>query len=81
MITFTKQAIRELKKIPANTRKLILSKIEQLYADPASLANNIKKLQGVDACRLRIGDYRVIYNQSGEILLILRIAHRGGVYD
>ncbi|MFN7400488.1 MAG: type II toxin-antitoxin system RelE family toxin [Sandaracinobacter sp.] len=59
----------------------IRSKIAQLAADPASLANNIKALKGQDAKRLRVGDYRVIFNDRLEILDILAIGHRRDIYD
>lgn len=79
--TYTRQAVKDLKRLPRNDRVLILSKIQQLEGDPASLANNIKKLQGVEAYRLRVGNYRVIYSAQGEILMVLRVAPRGSAYN
>ena len=58
-----------------------MAKVQQ-YADvPASLANNVKALQGLDGMRLRVGDWRVIMRDGVEVLDVLRIGPRGGVYD
>jgi mRNA interferase RelE/StbE len=48
----------------ANRAKLIRSKITQYATDPASQANNVKRLSGVDALRLRVGDFRVIFFET-----------------
>ena len=43
---------------------------------------NVKKLQGFDSMyRLRVGDFRVLYNDKGEILDIIKIGNRGSVYN
>lgn len=57
-----------------------MGKIEAYAADPASQANNIKTLRGREGIRLRVGDWRVIMH-DGEVLDILHIGPRGGVYD
>lgn len=66
--------------MPANTARKIIAKINTYAADPASLQNNIKALKGVDAIRLRVGDWRVIMHE-GTVLDILDIGSRGGIYD
>lgn len=81
MIVYKKQAKKDLGKLPKNTRVLILSKINQLFNDPASLKQNIKPLKGSDNYRLRVGNYRVIYNRKGVILNIWRIAPRSAAYN
>lgn len=81
MISCKKQAKKDLSKLPKNTRTLILSKIEQLFDDPGSLKQNIEALKGENTCRLRIGDYRVIYSKEGIILNIWRITPRGSAYS
>lgn len=59
----------------------IRAKIAQYAADPASQANNVKKLQGRDGYRLRVGDWRVIFDEDGNVIAILEIGPRGGIYD
>ena len=41
---------------------------------------DIKKLQGIDGYRLRIGDYRVIFDIYGNIIDIIDINNRGQIY-
>lgn len=67
--------------MPANEAKRIVAKVEQYASDPKSLANNIKVLAGSSYIRLRVGDWRVIMDDRGNILQILKIGPRGSVYD
>ena len=80
-ISFTKAAIRALRRMPANTATLIRSKIEAYATDPASLGNNVKSLKGREGIRLRVGDWRVIMDDQGNVLAVLDIGPRGGFHD
>jgi mRNA interferase RelE/StbE len=80
-VNYTKAAIRALRRMPANTATLIRSKIEAYARDPASQANNVKSLKGREGIRLRVGDWRVIMDDQGNVLAVLDIGPRGGVYD
>ena len=67
--------------MPANTARLIRSKLDQYAADPESLANNVKAMQGAAGYyRLRVGDWRVIFTQTMEVVAVERIAPRGSAY-
>ncbi|WP_127076542.1 type II toxin-antitoxin system RelE family toxin [Rhodomicrobium lacus] len=81
-ITFTREAAKALKRMPANVAATIRAKIEHYATDPDSLANNVKTLKGSNGLRrLRIGDWRVIFTENGEVLAILKIAPRGEAYE
>lgn len=80
-ISYTRAAIRALRRMPANTAQLIRDKIEAYARDPASLANNVTVLKGRQAIRLRVGDWRVIMDDQGTVLAVLDIGARGGIYD
>ncbi len=80
-IAYTRSALRVLRRMPANTAKLIVSKVEQYAADPGSLANNVTALKGRAGIRLRVGDWRVIMDESGAVLAVLDIGPRGGIYE
>jgi mRNA interferase RelE/StbE len=80
-ISYTKAAIRALRRMPTNTATLIRSKIEAYARDPASQANNVKALKGREGIRLRVGDWRVIMDDQGNVLAILDIGPRAGIYD
>jgi mRNA interferase RelE/StbE len=78
-VSYTKTAIKILRGMPANTSKLIRSKVGQYAADPASLANNVTNLTGREGIRLRVGNWRVIM-RDGIVLEVLDIGPRGGIY-
>jgi mRNA interferase RelE/StbE len=74
-------AERALKKLPADIQRRIIKGILKLEVNPRP--SGVKKLSGEeDLYRVRIGDYRVIYQiRDGElIVLVVRVAHRREVY-
>lgn len=81
-IVFTKEALKALQQLPKNTAMLIRQKLEQLAVDLYAPNPNAKKLQNRSGYRLRIGDWRVIYEiQNNElVILVLKIATRGEIY-
>lgn len=79
-INYTKEARRTLSRIPVNERRRILLKIEQYAEDPRSQANNVVKLQDRAGYRLRIGDWRVIFDEFDNILEVEKIGSRGSIY-
>jgi mRNA interferase RelE/StbE len=75
-----RQALKSLAKIPNDDRSAIEQKIRDLAGDPRPAG--VKKLSGRDAWRIRIGNYRVIYeiNDRKLIVLVVVIGHRKDVY-
>ena len=80
-VTYTKTALKQLSGIARKQAQLILAKVDQYAADPASLANQVKKLKGANMLRLRVGSYRVIFTEDGLVVMVLKIGHRSGIYD
>jgi mRNA interferase RelE/StbE len=80
-IAYSKSALKTLRRIPTNQAVRITSKIEQYAIDPKSQANNVKALVGSTYIRLRIGDWRVILDDQGFVLEVLKVGPRGDVYD
>lgn len=81
-VAYSKDAIKTLSRMPANMARQIRSKIEQYASAPKSLANNIKALKGAEGYyRLRVGDWRVIFSETGEVVAVIRIGPRGGAYE
>ena len=73
-IAYSKQAIKFLKKQDVPTRKRIITAIENLpYGD-------VVKLQNRSGYRLRVGDYRVIFDKDGNVVLVEKIDNRGQIY-
>jgi len=80
-IRYTRQALKALRRMPADTAQRIIAKIEQYAAEPKSQANNVMALKGREGIRLRVGDWRVIMNDDGVVLAVLGIGPRGSVYE
>lgn len=80
-IAYSKRAVKALRRMPGTDARRIMAKISQFAEDPASLANNVKVLSGSPYLRLRVGDWRVIMDDQGRVLEILKIAARGSVYE
>ncbi|NSX90144.1 type II toxin-antitoxin system RelE family toxin [Agrobacterium tumefaciens] len=80
-IAYSKSALKVLRRLPTNEAKRITSKIEQYASDPKSLANNIKALVGSPYIRLRVADWRIIMDDQGNVLEVLKIGPRGSVYE
>ncbi len=79
-VTYKPAAAKALRRMPANTARRIVGKIEAYAADPAAQVNNVRRLQGRNGIRLRVGDWRVIMH-NGEVLDVLEVGPRGGIYD
>lgn len=80
-IQFKPAALRQLEKLPRDVQKRIAARIQELGEDP--FPARCKKLVGEpNTWRLRVSDYRVIYQVRASILLVLvvNIGHRREVY-
>lgn len=81
-VEFTSAAARQIRKLPRQARTRIFDSVDALAEDPRP--HGARKLVGQQtAWRIRIGDYRVIYDVFDSELLvqIVRAAHRREVYD
>jgi mRNA interferase RelE/StbE len=81
-VEFTAAAARQVKKLPRPARDRVLDAIDGLADSPRP--HGAKKLVGEQtAWRIRIGDYRVIYDVFDAELMVsvVRAAHRREVYD
>jgi mRNA interferase RelE/StbE len=77
------RAVRQLRAIPQQTAVTILRALTPLGDDPRRPDADVKKLAGyADRYRLRVGDYRVIYEIADEQLIILfvGVGHRREAY-
>lgn len=81
-IEYKPSAEREFLALPKEVQKRIRPKIEALAIDPRPPGS--KKLRGYqNRWRIRVGDYRVIYEVYDRELLVLivKIGHRSDVYE
>lgn len=73
-IQYSKQAIKFLNKLDLQTRTRIVNAIHTIPN------GDIKKLKGRTGYRLRVGSYRILFDRSGNIILVEKIDNRGQVY-
>jgi mRNA interferase RelE/StbE len=80
-VELTPKAERQLKKLPVATRARLEQEIDALMGDPRPLG--AKKLSGeLDLYRVRVGDYRVLYQIRDKALLVIvaAVGHRRFIY-
>jgi mRNA interferase RelE/StbE len=78
-IEYGSTALSDLASLGEKVRTQVLRKIERLKS---GLHGNIKHLRRADvAYRLRTGDYRILFDVEGDVIVIRRIGHRKNVYD
>jgi len=59
-----------------------MAKVAAYAADPSAQANNLKRLKGRPAIwRLRVGDYRVLFSEDRETIVVIDIGPRGSIYE
>jgi mRNA interferase RelE/StbE len=77
-----RQAQKTLKSLSRPDRNRITEKIMLLGTNPDDPSLDIKPLQGQPYYRLRVGDWRVIYDRDDEVKIIAieKIKPRGGAY-
>ncbi len=80
-IEWKNSAYKELQKLPRPTIVKVVAAISDLSNDP--YPSGVKKLIGSErSYRIRVGDYRVIYEivEDKLIIEIVRVRHRKDVY-
>ena len=79
-IILSNAAVKQLGKLPLAIAQRIQVRLFELENDPRPAG--CKKLVNVEAWRIRIGDYRVIYEIQDTILLVtvIEIGHRRDIY-
>jgi mRNA interferase RelE/StbE len=80
-VEFKPSAARAVRKLDADIQRRVIARTEALADDPRP--PGAEKLEGMrDLYRVRVGDYRIIYQVADKILLVLvvRVGHRRDVY-
>ena len=78
-IEYGTTALDDLDGIPSKQRAQILRKISRLQQ---GLHGDIKRLREADfAYRLRMGDYRILFDVEDPVIVIRRIGHRKNIYE
>jgi mRNA interferase RelE/StbE len=76
-------AVKQLKALPQPAALTILRALTPLGDDPRRPDADVKRLSGYDdRYRLRVGDYRVLYEvMDGQlVILVVAVGHRREIY-
>ena len=79
-VEILRSAQKQLSRINIEDQDRIISSIRALGDDPRP--SGCKKLSGRSGWRIRVGDYRVLYEIHDDhlVILVVAIGHRGEVY-
>ena len=80
-IEIKRSARKEMQTLPRRDQRRIAATIEALAEKPRP--TGVRKIIGADDLyRLRVGDYRVVYQICDRklIVIIIRVAHRKDIY-
>jgi mRNA interferase RelE/StbE len=81
-VTFSRSAARELERLPDKAVQRLVRAIRALQEDPRPRGH--RKLVGEERIyRIRVGDYRVVYevDDDQQTVLITRVRHRKDAYQ
>jgi mRNA interferase RelE/StbE len=79
-VILPKSVQKQLNRLPDEVANRILANLAGLETNPRP--PDVKKLKGRDGWRIRVGDYRVIYEIHDRVLqiIVVTIGHRREVY-
>ena len=82
-INYSISAARRLNRLDAKLRRRIRAKVALVAEDPMAPNRNLDHLTGMDGYRLRVGDWRVIFELDHEAraLNVRAIRERGSAYQ
>ena len=82
-IVITKHALKEITNLPTKTSKQVIAVIDDLASNPRP--DGCKKLKGKKEYlwRVRVGDYRIIYQIEDliKVIEIRKVGHRKNIYE
>jgi mRNA interferase RelE/StbE len=78
-LTYTHRAIRDIRALDPALKQRIGKTLLRYEKDPLAYAEPLKD-SDLGSYRFRIGDYRVIFDLSGEQVVVLRVGHRRDIY-
>jgi mRNA interferase RelE/StbE len=79
-VILPKSVQKELDHLPDEIANRILARLAGLATNPRPA--DVKKLKGRDAWRIRVSDYRVIYEIHDRVLqiIVITVGHRREIY-
>lgn len=81
-IAYSRAAAKALMRAPRPVALRIRDKLRRLADDPLALNPNVRRLTGRAGYRLRVGDWRVVYDVevARVVIWVIDIGPRGDIY-
>lgn len=78
---FTSRSLKELRKLEKKQQLRIIEKLDYICNSPNPLIYSDHLTDSrLGEYRIRIGDYRVIFDLNDDVLTILKVGHRRDIY-
>lgn len=78
-VEFRPAALKDMQSLSRDVAQRVVEKLDLLKND---LSGDVKRLKNfVPRFRMRVGDWRVLFEVQGDIIHIWRVCHRRDVYD
>lgn len=79
-VEFARSAQKEIKKLHPRISKQVTQAIHRLGTNPRK--GDVRPMTGSKSWRLRVGEYRVVYDIHDDrlVILIIRVRPRGSAY-
>jgi mRNA interferase RelE/StbE len=79
-VSYGRDAAKDLRRHGSVAGRIIRA-VDDYAADPKARANNVTQLVGSTAKRMRVGDFRVIFEETEREILVTKVGPRSSVYD
>lgn len=79
-VSYTASALRDLKR-HGNVAGRVRKAMAEYAADPQAHANNVTQLVGSPFWRIRVGDFRAIFEATETAVTVVKVAPRGEAYE
>jgi mRNA interferase RelE/StbE len=78
-VDFRAAALHDLRGFTPGVSARVILKIQAMTHD---LAGDVKRLRNFGiGYRLRVGDFRVLFDLSGDMIIVRRVVHRSKAYE
>jgi len=79
-VSILKSAVKQLQRLPRDPQERLLESMADLANSPRPIG--AIKLVGRDAHRIRVGDYRIIYeiDDASQTVVVVAVTHRKDAY-
>ncbi|MBW4091143.1 MAG: type II toxin-antitoxin system RelE/ParE family toxin [Proteobacteria bacterium] len=80
-IVFLRRALKDLRGLPKSDRDRVLERLQAYAADPDNPRHAVLAPVGAaPTCRLRVGDWRVLFDRNGGRIEVRGVRHRPEAY-